>query len=86
MKKAFSTLLTAFTCMALFSCGGKDMNGTADYSHNGPNYFNPDYHPHSDTNIVGTRKSFMQTNDMGEHTLDSGDVGKKESIVNGGKE
>jgi hypothetical protein len=85
MKKVLIIPIT-FLFITLISCGGKNMNGTADYSNRGPDYFNPDYYPHSDTNIVRQPKPFSQTTDMGEHTLDSGDVGKKESIVNGGKE
>jgi hypothetical protein len=69
--KTLHIIPITFTFMTLMSCGGKDMDGSADFSNNGPNYFNPDYHPHADTNIVGTAKPFSQTQDMGENNADT---------------
>jgi hypothetical protein len=65
MKKLI-IILISFTMTFLFACGGKNMNGTADYSKSGPDYFNPDYHPDSDTNIVGTPKSYHEINNQNE--------------------
>jgi hypothetical protein len=69
--KATHIIPITFTFLTLMSCGGKNMDGTADYSNNGPHYFNPDYHPHSDTNIVVRPRSYSQTTDMGQNNADT---------------
>jgi hypothetical protein len=82
MRKVIVILILTIALLPFISCGGKEMNLPPDGTRSGPNYFNPDYNPHSDTNVVNRpSKSFLETQDLSEPSMDSGTVGQEKSIV-----
>ena len=81
MKKAHFTLIIIIQFIVLVSCGGKDMNGTADYSNRGPDYFDPDYHTRTDTFSERTAGSMHESGSSEEPGPDS--PGDKKENTNG---